>query len=161
MATYYSLVIRKALQMFSDKDKYAYMYGSDGEVMTDARVDYLWNRYSAHYEALGCTRQQLKDHVRGKKCFDCSSFINYVTSAGKDYYSATLWECCRVRTTPRDGVAGSLLYKPGHVALDVGYGLCLEFVNEFKDFQLNLILGRGFTGSGELPWVIYSGSSSD
>lgn len=158
---YYSLVIRKALLMFNDRDRYAYMYGSDGEVMSDNRVDYLWDKYPAHYNSLGCTRQTLKDHVRGKKCFDCSSFINYVTEADKDYYSATLWQHCTVKTTPRAGVAGSLLYKPGHVALDIGYGLCLEFVNEFKDFQMNYITGRGFEGSGELEWVSYIGSSAD
>ena len=158
---YYSLVIRKALMMFSSKDKYRYLYGSDGQIATDELVDKLWNLYPQHYDALGCTRQELKDHVRGKTCFDCSAFINYVTSADKDYYSGSLWAACKKRTTPRDGVAGSLLYKPGHVGLDIGYGLCLEFVSEFKDFQLNYIVGRGFSGSGELPWVDYGGSSPD
>lgn len=158
---YYSLVVRKALVMFSEKDKYRYMYGSDGEIMTDERVDQLWNRYPEHYNKIGCTRDALKAHVRGKRCYDCSSFINYVTEADKDYYSATLWSHCSKKTTPRDGVAGSLLYKPGHVALDIGYGLCLEFVNEFKDFQLNYITGRGFSGSGELDWVSYIGASAD
>lgn len=158
---YYSLVLRKALIMFSDRDKYCYMYGANGEVMTDARVDQLWNTYPQHYNKIGCTREALKDHVRGKRCFDCSSFINYVTGADKDYYSATLWANCSKKTTPREGVAGSLLYKPGHVGLDIGYGLCLEFVNEFKDFQLNYITGRGFTGSGELKWVEYAGASPD
>lgn len=158
---YYSLAIRKALIMYSDRDKYRYMFGADGEIMTDERVDYLWDRYSYHYDALGCTRQALKEYVRGKRCFDCSSFINYVTGADKDYYSATLWAHCSHKTTPRAGVAGSLLYKPGHVALDIGYGLCLEFVNEFKDFQLNYITGRGFDGSGQLEWLEYAGASPD
>lgn len=158
---YYSLVIRKALMMFNDRDQYRYVYGANGEVMTDRRLDELWDRYSYHFDALGCTRQALKDHVRGKKCFDCSSFINYVTEADKDYYSASLWASCEKRTTPRAGVAGSLLYKPGHVGLDIGYGLCLEFVGEFKDMQMNYITGRGFDGSGELSWVSYAGASPD
>lgn len=158
---YYSLAIRKALMMFNDREKYRYMFGANGEVMTDARVDQLWDTYSYHYNTIGCTRQALKDYVRGKKCFDCSSFINYVTEADKDYYSGSLWASCKTRTTPRAGVAGSLLYKPGHVGLDIGYGLCLEFVNEFKDFQMNYITGRGFEGSGELPWIEYYGSTAD
>lgn len=136
----------------------AYLYGGDGRRATDAYIRSLAALYPAHYK--GIDLDKLVRHAKGAMAFDCSQLIVAFTNAPSDMSSGTLLGRCKERTTPAEGVEGSLLWKPGHVALDIGKGYCLEMVNEFKDLQVNKISGRGFMVSGRLPWVDYTGASS-
>ena len=168
----WNIVNQHALRIYANRDRYAYLYGANGEVGSDALVDRLWAAYPSHFKAAvtdkGYTRQQLKDHVRGKICLDCSAFICYVTQMedfGKlrvvnDYNSTGLRGCFAVKRTPVGGTAGSVLWKQGHVALDVGYGMCVDFGNEFLDCRLYPLDGCGFVESGELNFVDYTGTNA-
>ena len=75
----WNIVNQHALRIYANRDRDAYLYGANGEVGSDALVDRLWAAYPSHFKAAvtdkGYTRQQLKDHVRGKICLDCSAFI--------------------------------------------------------------------------------------
>ena len=135
----------------------AYLYGGDGRVITDAYVRQLAATYPAHFQ--GIDLDALVRHARGAHALDCSQLIVGLTDAPGDMSSGTLFSKCTYKTTPEKGVEGSLLWKPGHVALDIGKGYCLEMVNEFRDLQVNKISGRGFSRSGRLPWVDYTGAS--
>ena len=166
--------VKNALQMAGaqlaaltagDTAPYCYIYGGNGEVMTEKRVRALVKRYAKpHFDDLfkrtGKTVDDLVQYCDGKRGLDCSGFICLVTGAQQDLNSYGLINACKMRVQPSAGVAGSVLFKPGHVALDLGAGMCAEFVEEFKDMQINRIAERGFTISGQLPWIDYRGASN-
>lgn len=170
----WNICCQNALKIYANRDKYAYLYGANGEVGSDDLVDRLWNLYAGHFAtsviAKGYTKQQLKDHVRGKICLDCSSFIcldtqNDTTDITKlgvttDYNSDGLRTLFAVTRTPKEGTAGSVLWKRGHVALDVGYGMCVDFGNEFLDCRLYPLADGNFTESGELSYIDYTDTNS-
>ena len=168
----WNYMIKHALRMFMEKEKFAYLYGANGEVGNDALVDAMWDAYPYHFQEFvadkGYTKEQLKDHVRGKICLDCSSFICYISQnenyeelrVVRDYNSAMLKDAFAVTRSPAAGTAGSVLYKPGHVALDIGYGVLVEFAAEFVDMRMRELEGAGFQVSGELPFVDYTGTSA-
>lgn len=134
-----------------------YLYGGDGRVATEAYIKSLMALYPVHFR--GLDRDAIIRHCKGTHVLDCSQLIVALTDAPQDMSSGTLISRCTYKTTPEKGVEGSLLWKPGHVALDLGKGYCLEAVGELRDLQVNKIAGRGFTTSGRLPWVDYTGAS--
>lgn len=168
----WNIVNQHALLIYANRNKYAYLYGANGETGSDALVDRLWAAYPDHFKKFvldkGYTKQQLKDHVRGKICLDCSAFICYVTQVNdfaklrvvNDYNSTSLRQHFAVKRTPVGGTAGSVLWKQGHVALDVGYGICVDFGCEFADCRMYALDGAGFAESGELNFVDYSGTNA-
>lgn len=173
----WNICCQNALVIYANRHRYAYLYGANGEIGSDALVDRLWNTYyGAHFkevvEGRGYTKQQLKDHVRGKICLDCSSFLCMITQndttditklgVTRDYNSDGLRGLFQKGTvrTPREGTAGSMLWKKGHVAIDVGYGVCVEFASEFTDCRMRQIAGSDFVESGELNYVDYTGTNA-
>lgn len=170
----WNICCQNALMIYANRERYAYLYGANGEIGSDELVDRLWDMYSDHfYRSVtlnGYTKKQLKNHVRGKICLDCSSFICLVTQndttditklgVTTDYNSDGLRKLFVVKRMPKDGTAGSVLWKPGHVALDVGYGICIDFGNEFLDCRMYQLDGKGFVESGELSYVDYTDTNS-
>ena len=168
----WNIMNQHALRIYANRNHYAYLYGANGEVGSDALVDRLWAAYPSHFKSSvtdkGYTKQQLKDHVRGKICLDCSAFICYVSQVddfGKlrvvnDYNSTGLRNCFAVKRTPVGGTAGSVLWKQGHVALDIGYGMCIDFGNEFLDCRLYPLTDGNFAESGELKYVDYTDTNA-
>ncbi len=169
----WNYMIQHGLRMYMQRDKYAYLYGANGEIGTPELVDRLWAVYPQYFEeqVIGRghhSKEELKRHVQGKICLDCSSFICYVSQEERfedlrvvrDYNSAMLRREFAVVRTPSAGTAGSILYKPGHVALDIGYGICLEFANEFVDMRMRRIADAGFVESGELKFIDYTGTNA-
>lgn len=172
MAKKWYHVIRDALRMYATKGNYAYLYGANGEVGSKDLVDHLWSQYPDHFKstviAQGKTKEDLIRHVTGRYCYDCSSFICAVTQTNTfphctvttDYASGGLHGKMNPRRTPKEGTAGSVLWKNGHVALDIGHGMCIDFANEFVDMRLYDLSTGNFTCDGELPWVDYTGTSN-
>ena len=160
----WNLVNQAALLVYANRDKYAYLYGANGEIGSDALVDRLWKQYPEHFEktvtGTGRTIKNLKDHVRGKICYDCSSFICSITDAPADLNSWMLHDHMIVIRSPREGTAGSILWKPGHVAVGVGYGIVVDFANEFIDCRMYPLTNGRFTISGELDFVDYTDTNS-
>lgn len=171
--------VRDARLVYLNRDKFAYLYGGNGERPKDyaeakALVDKMWQYYPTHFEgsviAKGYTKEDLINHIIGKKCFDCSGFVCAVTqyngdimsmSVLKDMNSTSLHGVMSNETTPLSGLWGNCLWKPGHVALDVGNGLAIDFGNEFLDCREYRFVddpAYGFSASGQLPWVDYTGS---
>ena len=173
----YSMACRNALQVYADRNSFAYLYGANGEkpanyTESKALVDRLWGMYPMHFQpavvGTGHTREELIRHIVGKQCFDCSSFLCAITQSQypdlrvtRDYNSSGLINQCKVVTTPAAGTAGSVLWKIGHVAVDVQFGMCVDFGNEFLDCRLYRIPEGRFSKSGQLPWVDYSGANAN
>ena len=170
-------VVRDARLIYLNRDRFAYLYGANGERPSTygaakALVDALWSAYPDHFEqwviGQGKTRNQLIYHIIGKICYDCSSFVCAVTQSEADIYdlkvktdysSTSLHKLATDKTTPAAGLWGNVLWKQGHVAIDVGNGLAIDFGAEFADcreYRLSDPESTKFTDSGSLPWVDYT-----
>lgn len=170
--------VRDARLVYLNRDGFAYLFGANGQKPRDyaeaeALVNVMWKYYPTHFESavirLGHTKEELIRHIIGKKCFDCSAFVCAVTQYEgdistmqviNDYSSSMLKNVFTKETTLPEGNWGSVLWRNGHVAFDVGNGLCIDFANEFVDvreyrFNIEEPLCK-FTLSGELPWVDYT-----
>ena len=167
----WSHVRKDALQIYSHKENYAYLYCANGEIGTTALVNSLWNTYYDHFKKYvldtGHTKEDLIKHVVGKKCYDCSSFICTITqseypnlSISQDMNSTSLKKHFAVTRTPVEGTASSILWKKGHVALDLGSGMAMDFACEFVDMRLYPIADGNFTLDGELDYIDYTGTSN-
>lgn len=162
-----------AVRLYCNRDQYAYLYGGNGEYIPDRAaaekiVSRLWSQYPSHFSktvtGAGHTREELIQHIIGKRVMDCSALVCYV-SQGTDYHtlsvkydmsSGGLINASKSVTTPAAGPCGGVLWKSGHVGIDVGGGCFVEAANEFIDIRLRNISEAGFTKSGQLPWVNYA-----
>lgn len=180
MAKKWQHCVRDARLIYINKDKFAYLYGANGEKPKDAAealelVNKLWKYYPTHFEDAvikkGHTKEELIYHIIGKKCFDCSAFVCAVTQYEgdimtmqvlRDYSSYGLRNIMTDITDIPSGSWGSVLWRPGHVALDTGNGLAMDFANEFVDIREYRSVDPDplckFELSGRLPWVDYTGT---
>ena len=173
--------VRDARLIYINRDRFAYLFGANGEcpktfAEAQALVNELWSMYPDHFQKYvidkGHTKTELIWHIVGKICLDCSAFICYVTQCeASDIYhlkvvtdmnSATLHNSCTIHTSLQAGLWGSLLWKNGHVALDVGNGLAIDFAAEFVDCReyrfIDPDTSTWFADSSPMPWVDYKGS---
>lgn len=148
-----------------ERAPYCYIYGGDGTIMTEKKIRALVKKYGkVHFDEMfkrtGKTVDDLVAHCVDKYGLDCSEFVCRVTGAPHDMNSAALIAACDLVTYPAAGVAGSVVWKNGHVGLDLGAGIVAEFCEEFTDIKMGLLKDRGFVKSGQLPWVDYRGASN-
>lgn len=144
-------VIKEALKMYVHRDQYAYLYGTDGETGSDALVEKMVAAYPSHFS--GVDISALKDDVRGKTCFDCSGWLHTLFGAPDCSSSGCINDCSYTTNDLVSGVAGSVLWKQGHVGLDIGYGFCLDIPTEFATIRLQKISEYNWTKSGR--WEKY------
>ncbi len=156
-------VVKDAMYYLVHKDDYAYFYGAKGERLTDAQMDYLiaaepeyWKRYDE------ATVKKIRKYSKGKIGFDCSGFISRVT--GCSGYSGSIWQKCSKKSSdPFVGPAASILWKPGHVMLDVGYGYFLHFPSELHSCEIGRISENldFIQGTGQLvTYINYEGATN-
>lgn len=163
MITYYK-VIQNALQIYYQRDKYAYFYAAKGQILTDELMDALiacepeyWKRYTSE------KIHEIKDYSRGKIGLDCSGFINACT--GQEKYSTAYYLDTLNKTTPALGTEGNLLYtthggRGRHVGLDIGYGYYLSFEKEMQSCTFGKISAYRWEHSGQLRDVDYTGAKN-
>lgn len=161
-----------AVRVYGDREHWRYIYGGNGELLATRSaaenfVRRMWAQYPAHFKQTvtdtGHTIEQLIDHVTGCRVADCSGLVCLLTqginpNAPKTPYdmaSGSLYSVCTDITTPRKGVCGGMLWRSGHVGIDVGGGFEVEASNEFVDLRLLKISDTKFSKSGRLPWVDY------
>jgi hypothetical protein len=144
--------VRAAMYMYYHRDQYAYLYGTDGETGSDALVDKMVAAYPAHFKGMDIAA--IKEHVRGKTCYDCSGFIHTIFGAPDMTSSAIIGDCSFTTTDLVAGVAGSVLWKPGHIGLDIGYGYSLDIPTELQTIRLLKISDYNWQKSGK--WEKYA-----
>lgn len=144
------MLLRAAFKLYVNRYRYIYFYGAKGELMTDPVMNQLIETYPEFYGKYSPEEiEEIKKNARGKIGVDCSGFITLIS--GIYGSSAMLWEKCTDKTTPRDGKAGYMLYKKGHVGIDIGYGYEMEIGRVNCTFEINKISDRDFVSSGALP----------
>ena len=152
-------VIKNALYMLAHKNEYAYLYGCDGETGSDSLVDRQVATYPDHFK--GMDTQELKDYVRGKKCYDCSGAVHTWFGAIDQNSTALIGACKNVTTDLASGTAGNILWKKGHVGLDIGYGYFVHFPAEFHTIEIAKISEYDWQKSGQLTaYCKYEGADA-
>lgn len=150
------MLLRNAFKLYVNRERYAYFYGAKNIVLTDGVMNDLINQYwNVHFNKY--TREQLteiRNYSRGKIGLDCSGFITQISNITGNSYM--LFKKCEVKTTIENGKAGTLLWREGHVGIDIGYGYCMHIPSELHSFEIAKIQSIGFTNSGELPGYDYS-----
>lgn len=159
--TYYKL-IQNALSVLNDKDRYAYFYGAKGQLLTDEVMDTLIRLESNYFSKYSRSQLiEIRNFSRNKIGLDCSGYITEIS--GIVGYSIGMYENCPIKTTPRMGVEGSLLFttfggKGRHVGLDIGYGFFLHFPKELHSCEIGKISNYPWEHSGQLSGIDYTGA---
>lgn len=154
----YNEMIKKALNILANKEKYAYFYGAKGQVLTDAVMDALIKAEPKYFSKY--TKAQLvdiKNYSRNKIGYDCSGFITAISNVGGS--STIQWNNCLLNPSIQYGMCGSILHKAGHIGVDIGYGLFLHFPSEGKTCTMQRIADYDWEQSGLLKSIDYTGSS--
>ena len=148
--------IRNAWRWWDQRDSICYFFGAKFSVLTDELMDYLianeawyFKRYTAG-ELL-----KIKDFSRGKIGTDCSGFVCKIIGCDM-INSATLWSRCPTKTGVKEGKAGSLLYYPGHIGIDIGYGRMMHIGKELETIRLEPNSAQPWIGAGEIDLMDYS-----
>lgn len=141
-------VIKEGMYKFLHADEYAYFYGAKGQRLTWDVMEALWQ---AEYNTYFKKRYSEKDKLEifsfsyGKIGYDCSGFISAITGCHADSYS--LFERCTNKSTDLSkGVAGSLLWMPSHIGIDIGMGYYLHTGVERTSISL------GKLSEGKVKW---------
>lgn len=156
----FDTAIKKAWDVYMNRDKYAYLMGAKGVVIKNRKqFDDIVSWSPEHFSRY--SKEQLDEiynYCLGKTCFDCSGFVYYLTG---DYnYSAIQWSHCKQNKSLADGVAGSILYKTGHIGIDLGYGLFMHFPIEMHTAEIGWIRNYSWTHSGLHKDINYEGSTN-
>ena len=170
---HFTEAIKKGLDMYRHRDQFAYFYGAKGQILTDSVMNALWAAEPAYFAKYNAEQKaQIFRNSRGKRGFDCSGFTGELT--GDRTWSTGQISNCRIITTPRDGVGGSLLYTTfngtgRHIGYDIGYGYCVDMgyestdqrVSEHNDsVRLTRIVETPWEKSGQSNVLDYTGATN-
>jgi peptidoglycan hydrolase-like protein with peptidoglycan-binding domain len=96
-----------------------YVYGSKGEVLTDAKLEQLKRMYPSY----------IKDEKSkiGTWCTDCSGLISWCTGIvrGSSQYKESATKVLTIDKISQ-AVAGCFLWRSGHIGVYIGNGKCIE-----------------------------------
>ena len=151
------MILRRAYNLYLNRDNICYFYGAKGQVMTDAAMDALIKaepEYFAQYSEDEI--KKIRKYSKGKIGYDCSGFVG--ACVGVMEWSGALWSHCVNKTTVKQCKAGSILYRKGHVGIDLGYGMAMDVPKEMHSIEIfrNSPSDRKFTGAGEYYLYDYS-----
>lgn len=142
MAKSWYQVVKDALQMYKDRDKYAYFYGAKGQKLTKATMDALWNAEPDYFKKYSDEEKaQIYKNSLNKIGLDCSGFVTRVT--GETGYSIGIYNKRTKETSLAEGVAGQFLFTTfngagRHIGLDAGWGFSFDMGNESTDYMVSV-----------------------
>lgn len=152
------VAVERFYDLYFGRDRIAYWMGAKGDLLTRARMwelvnaysDYFWNKYDEKRLA------ELMDWSEGKIGYDCSGLICACFGTPYQMSSWTLREHMVRTTSVKDCKAGSILWFPGHVELDLSFGASGGIRSEGKTIEINDNGTAGFQLGGELEGYDYS-----
>lgn len=150
------MAIQKFYDLYFAREKIAYWMGAKGELLTRQRLDELCNAYPDYFSRYTPERlEELKRWSENKIGFDCSGLVCACFGI-TGLSSWTLRENMSVVTSVKDCKAGSILWKPGHVEIDLGYGATGGIRSEGHTIEINDNGTAGFEIGGEYKYSDYS-----
>lgn len=149
-------IVKRALNWYQNREDVAYWMGAKGETLTMRRMQELVSAYSDYFSKYTPERlAELMAWSKGKIGFDCSGLVS-VCAGLKGLSSWTLWDKTVNRTTVRNCKAGSFLWRPGHIGIDIGYGYFIDIAAEGQTVRLLPNSKGTFTNGGEYTGADYS-----
>lgn len=180
MAIQWNKVIQSAIKLYTRRGGATYCLGCSGQTVggvgnNTIRSNFLyyydhgykaqmgkglkgWNSSMTGEQAWALWSKQWHNHM----AFDCSGLIDYCINGEQigHKYSSYDFGAMPKNESLAAGCAGSVLWKSGHVGLDIGYGALIEIGTWNDTIQLNLISERTFTSSHKIKGVDYTGSDA-
>ena len=163
----WSKMINRALWLYTQRAGITYCLECAGEVA--GRDKAVENRFKYYY---GTPEWQPTDSAdiawkkwltvnNGKMCFDCSGYIDWCMGyEGIHKYSSWSFGGMTKNPSLAEGVAGSVLWKEGHVGLDIGYGASLQIGSYGNTIRLAMIGDDPWTSSHLITGVDYAGADA-
>lgn len=153
-------VKKRALQLYAHRDEFAYLYGTDGQIATEELIERQFKKYPGHFATRDLNA--IREYTLGKVVFDCSGFIHTIFDAPDKTSLGIITDCSDVSTDLAAGVEGSVLFKPGHVGLDIGAGVFIDTATECDTFRLKIIREYDWVKSGKwIHYADYTGATND
>lgn len=175
MATYKDIV-NAAAALYANRNKYCYFYGAKNIVLTDERMNALWNAEPAYFRRYSAAQKTaIFNYSRGKIGLDCSGFVckvlenaGVITRSQWTYSTALISKCTNITTNPAsaDSPAGSLLYSTfhnagRHIGVDGDSGWFYDIGVEGDTIRHMKIADWGkWEKAGRYPGVDYTGAIS-
>ena len=152
-------IISRAVDLYANRDKFAYFYGAKGQVLTPALIKSLMLSETEHFSQY--SKKELEDiyyYSVGKIGIDCSGYINLLT--GQNNWSTGYWEEALCKTDPISGTWGNILYTTfggtgRHIGIDIGEGRFLHAPREMHTIEIGRIRDYAWEGSGQIKGVSY------
>lgn len=144
--------LKRAFSVLCTPNAYGYALGAQGERLKDlsAKIQYYYKMTITEYA-------RTYGYNPNTIMFDCSGFVNYCFGKSRDWSSRTYYDMAKTCNTKlNEGVAGSVLWKNGHVGIDIGHGYVLEFKNEGCHPSVSEISERDFLVTIKLEGYDYS-----
>ena len=96
---------------------------------------------------------------KGKMCFDCSGLVCWICGyEGRHVWSSWTLGSMKPETTVSGGVAGSCLFKPGHVGIDFGFGQAMDIPTYGQSLRIRSNKDGGWTKSVQINGIDYTGA---
>lgn len=153
-------IVQRAFKWYFERENAAYFYGAKGELLTDEVMDYFIRAEPEHFSRYSEEElRHIKDFSRGKIGFDCSGFVSACLGL-RGWSSAALFAKCTERTTVEACKAGSLLYRKGHIGIDIGSGACMMIGIEGRTIEIVPNTSQGFEYGCEWPDADYNEMSN-
>ena len=174
----WSRMINRALWLYTQRAGITYNLECAGEVAgRDKRVEDLWKYYYQQPEwnrAIGASVPGWYEGMpvndawkawlgvnNGKMCFDCSGYIDWCMGyEGVHKYSSNSFGNMKKNPSLAEGVAGSVLWRQGHVGLDIGYGASLSIGSYGGTINLRMIGDEPWTSSHLITGMDYEGADA-
>ena len=157
MAKSWFQVVKDAVQMYKDRDNYAYFYGAKGQRLTKNVMDALWAAEPEYFKKYNAEEKaQIYKNSLNKIGLDCSGFVTRVT--GETGYSISIYNKRTKETSLADGVAGQFLFTTfggsgRHIGIDAGLGFALDMGYESTDYSVSVHRDSvRLTNIGETAW---------
>lgn len=137
MAKSWFQVCKDALEMYRNRDQYAYFYGAKGQRLTKPVMDALWSAEPGHFSKYTAQeKEQIYRNSLNKIGLDCSGFVCKVT--GETGYSQSIYAKRTKETTLAEGLAGQFLFttwggRGRHIGIDAGLGFAIDMGYESTD----------------------------
>ena len=155
------MILRRAFKLFTERDHIAYFYGAKGCVLSEETMDALIAAEPEYFKQYSEAEiKKIKKFSKGKIGYDCSGFVG--ACVGTMEWSGALWAHCYNKSSVKEGKAGCILYRKGHVGLDIGYGYAMDCPKEGRTLEIfkNEPSDRNFIGAGEYQGYDYSEANS-
>ena len=154
-------LVNAALAVWQDRDKWTYLQGAIGDLVESDRArglyNYFWNMPNHGGNTMTCPYSEWAEMEEGRKCTDCSNFINFLLGYTFSMYSTRGLATLKRFTGDRcDAPPGTVLClidpntgECGHVGLAVGNGEFLDF------YRYNNTLRRAKISDSLFTYAVY------